>query len=67
MIQYEMVPEIKGNCKDKFKLKGEMEATYCKECKEIETQSHCITCPQWTDIRSGLDVKKIEDMVTFFR
>ena len=67
MIRCEMVLEIEGNFKDKFKRKGGMEATYCKECKEIETQGHCTTCPEWENICSGLNVGKIEYMVTFFR
>ena len=31
------------------------------------TQSHCLDCPAWTDIRKDLDVSKIDDLVKFFR
>ena len=39
------------------------------ECREqaVMTQSHCINCPAWTEIRSGLDLSKISDMVVFLR
>ena len=40
-----------------------------QECPSglMETQSHCVTCPKWQDIRMGLDMNKIEDLVTFFQ
>ena len=30
-------------------------------------QSHCLECPEWGDIRKGLDVKNINDLVKFFQ
>ena len=68
-IRCEMVKEIRGNYKDKFRRKGGEEAILCPECpaQETETQSHCIVCPRWDSIRSGLELSKIEDMVVFFQ
>ena len=31
------------------------------------TQSHCLECPEWGDIRKDLDVKNIDDLVKFFQ
>ena len=66
-----MVEDIKGNFKfkDKYKIKGGEEALYCKDCDcgEIQTQSHCLICPKWEDIRTGLELDKIEDMVKFLK
>ena len=69
-IRTEMVKEIPGNFKNKYRVRGTLnEGLICLECQEqaVMTQSHCITCPAWTEIRSGLDLSKISDMVVFFR
>ena len=68
-IRSEMVDEVRGNFKDKWKRKGGEAALACQECPSgmMETQSHCDTCPKWEDIRTGLDMNKLEDMVTFFQ
>ena len=68
-IRCEMVPEIKGNFKDRYRRKGGEEALKCEECStgEIESQSHSLECPKWDSIRNGLELHKLEDMVTFFQ
>jgi hypothetical protein len=69
-IRTQMVPEIPGNFKNKYRVKGtETEGLVCSECEEgeIMTQSHCLTCSAWADIREGLDMTDIKDLVTFFR
>ena len=69
-IRTEMVPEIPGNYKNKYRVKGsETDGLKCSECEEdvIWTQSHCLTCPAWSEIREGLELTKIEDLVVFFR
>ena len=68
-IRCEMVQEIRGNYKDKYRRKGGEAAVLCPECpaQETETQSHCLVCPRWEDIRRGMDLTKIEDMVVFFQ
>ena len=65
-----MVPEIPGNFKNKYRVKGTVdEGLLCSECDqgEIMTQSHCTTCPAWSDLREGLDLSDINDLVIFFR
>ena len=65
----EMVGEIKWNFKDKYRRKGGEEALKCDDClsDQIQTQSHCLTCPHWEDIRKDLVLDKLEGMVTFFQ
>ena len=60
-IQCELVKEIKGNFKDKYRRKGGEDAILCDdcECKEIQTQSHCLVCPHWEEIRRGLPLDKL--------
>ena len=68
-IRCEMVDKVKGNFKDKFKRQGGEEALVCQDCDcgEIQTQSHCLVCPKWEDIRAGLELDRIEDLVKFFQ
>ena len=30
-------------------------------------QAHCLVCPAWEDIRQGLDLCSMRDMVKFFQ
>ena len=68
-IRCEMVEEIKGNFKDKYKRQGGEEALICQDCDcgDVQTQSHCLVCPKWNDIRTGLELDRIDDMVKFFQ
>ena len=66
-IRCEMVPDIKGNYKDKYRRKGGEEAFLGKDFLEIESQSHCVICPKWDNIRDGLQLMKMDDLVTFFK
>ena len=68
-IRCELVKDIKGNFKDKFRRKGGEDALKCGDCvtEEIQTQSHCLICPRWADIRTGVNLDKIEGLVTFFQ
>ena len=60
--------DIKGNYKDKFKRLGGEDALKCDDClSEIQTQSHCLVCPHWEDIRKGLELDNINGLVTFFQ
>ena len=64
-IGTQMVPEIPAN----FKNKQDRDGLVCSECEEgeIMTQSHCLTCSAWADIREVLDLTDIKDLVSFFR
>ena len=69
-IRTQMVPEIPGNYKNKYRVKGTVsDGLACPDCQEgiIMTQSHCLACPAWSGLREGLDLSSIDDMVTFFR
>ena len=69
-IRTQMLTEIPGNAKNKYRVKGTVsEGLTCQHCMQgaIFTQSHCLTCPAWTEIREGLDMTKIDDLVIFFR
>ena len=65
----EMVDNIKGNFKSKHRRSGGEKALICdyEGCEQVETQSHCMVCPQWASIRDGLDLTKIDDLATFFQ
>ena len=41
----------------------------CTHCQEevVMDQAHCIVCPAWEDIRQGLDMREIMDLVKFFQ
>ena len=30
------------------------------------TQSHCLTCPTWAELRTGLDLTSIQYLLVFF-
>ena len=68
-IRCNMVQDIKGNFTSKYKRLGGEEALLCQDCdcREIQTQSHCLVCPKWEEIRTGLELDKIEDVVKFFQ
>ena len=68
-IRCELVKDIKGNFKDKYRRKGGDEALKCEECDEdvVQTQAHCLVCPCWEEIRRGLDLDQLEGIVTFFQ
>ena len=67
-IRCKMVPDIPGNFSSKYKKQGE-EGLVCNYCKEgeIMSQSHCLECPAWEELREGLELTNISDMVKFFR
>ena len=69
-IRTHMVPDIPGNFKNKYRVRGTVsEGLACPYCTqgEIMTQSHCLACPEWSQLRGGLDFAKIDDVVIFFR
>ena len=41
----------------------------CKYCigGNVMSQLHCVGCPAWSDLREGLDLTNILDMVKFFQ
>ena len=66
-IRSQMVPDIPGNFKRKFEKKeGGLICKYCEE-GNIMSQSHCMECSAWSELRRGLDLSDIGDLVEFFR
>ena len=68
-IRCQMVNDLKGNYKDKYRRTGGEAALLCEDCymEEIQTQAHCLICTEWEDIRRGLDLSRMEDLVHFFQ
>ena len=66
-IRSKMVDNIPANYKNKFK--NNSEGLICKYCSsgEVLSQSHCLVCPAWHELREGLDLKQIKDLTIFFR
>ena len=71
-IRCELVENIKGNFKTKYlrlptenQEKDKLACIYC-DFNEVETQTHCMKCPKWENLRTGLDMEKIEDVAKFF-
>ena len=60
-IRTEMVTEIPGNYKNKYRVKGTENGLNCLECDEdvIWTHSHCLTCLAWPEIREGLELTSL--------
>ena len=58
-----MVQNIKMNFKGSYKNN-----LCCDKCdeEELETQLHVMACKGWQDMREGLDMTRMEDMVWFF-
>ena len=71
-IRSQMLPDIPANFKNKHKKDGGLVCKFCKFCEfcsedKILSQSHCMVCPAWESQRMGLDLTKVDDLVTFFR
>ena len=64
-LRCQMLEKIPGN----FKNKEEEDNLKCRYCylDEIMTQSHCLNCSAWRDLKTDLDLTNIDDMVLFFR
>ena len=62
-----MLENIPGNFKNKYR--NQKEKLKCQHCQsdQLMTQSHCLECPAWVDIKNNLDLTKIEDLVKFFQ
>ena len=58
-----MVEGFKANFKNMYKGKD----TTCDGCKEeIDSQSHALVCPAYSDLMIGLDIMQDADLVSFF-
>ena len=66
-IRSQMLDEIPGNYKNKYRI--DKDKLKCRHCTsdQVMTQSHCLDCSAWTQIRKDLDLTNIDDFVKFFR
>ena len=66
-LRSQMLENIPGNFKNKFKK--DEEKLKCHHCNlgEMMTQSHCVECTAWVDLKKDLDLSKIDDLVKFFQ
>ena len=66
---------FKDNFRSKYRQKerGEEDSDPGLQCGDClapdtrDTQAHCLICPAWEQVRTGLDLGDIEDLVTYFR
>ena len=65
-IRTKMLEKIPGNYKNMFK--NSKEGLKCSHCEEdVMTQIHCVSCPGFKQLREGLDLTCMADMVVYFR
>ena len=65
-IRTKMVKKIPGNFKNQYKNnENGLKCRYCSE--SVMTQAHCISCPGLEEMRDGLELYNMEDLVIFFR
>ena len=66
-----MVEDIPCNFKNKYRTKARSgdEGLACSHCQEDVQmdQAHCMVCPAGEDIREGLDMTNMLDLVKFFQ
>ena len=64
---------IPGNFKDKYrrekKSHDQDEGLICPHCQngQLFTQTHVLSCSEWTEIRKDLKMHSISGLVTFFK
>ena len=65
-IRSKMVKDLPANLK-KNKFKNDSEGLKCKYCASNETlsESHCLVCPAWKELRVGLELKQMKDFTIF--
>ena len=74
-IRTEMMKSFKDNYRSKFRERGRGEeeddpGLQCSDCSEPhspDSQAHCLRCPAWDHLRTGLDLEDMEDVVTYFQ
>ena len=63
-VRTQMTNGFKGNFSNMYKG-GNMK---CEGCEQVlDTQSHATECPAYSDLREGLNLTVVCDLVTFFR
>ena len=63
-IRTKIIEKIPGNFKNKYK--NQENGLKCNLCPEEMTQNHCLICPERCDMRRGLDMSNLDNLVTYF-
>jgi hypothetical protein len=64
-IRAKMVENVPGNFKNRFRYNET--GLNCSSCKVEMTQAHCTLCPARAEMRVGLNMDNIDDVVIYFR
>ena len=64
-IRCKMVEKVPGNFKNKYKF-NEI-GLNCQNCMVEMTQNHLALCPERANLRQGLDMSKLDDIVIYFK
>ena len=64
-IRTEMVEKVPGNFKNRYYYNEA--GVICSCCKVELTQNHLALCPARANMREGLDMRNLDDAVTYFR
>ena len=66
-VRSQMLENIPGNFKNKYRNENEkLKCHYCDIDQDM-TQSHCLSCSAWGEIRKDLDLTDINDLVKYFQ
>ena len=60
-----MVEKVPGNFKNRYHYNEE--GVNCSSCNVELTENHLDLCPARVSMREGLDMRKLDDAVTYFR
>ena len=63
-IRTKMLEKIPGNFKNLYK--NQENGLKCKFCPEEMTQNHCIVCPGRVNMRTGMDMSNLDNLVEYF-
>ena len=63
-IRTKMLEKIPGNFKNRYQ--NQENGLKCNLCPEEMSQNHCIVCPERTEMRTGLNMNNLDDLVDYF-
>ena len=63
-IRTKMLEKIPGNFKNLYK--NQENGLKCDLCPDEMTQNHCLICPERLELRKNLDMKNLDDLVSYF-
>jgi hypothetical protein len=63
-IRTKMLEKIPGNFKNKYQ--NQENGLKCNLCPAEMSQNHCIVCPERAEMRTGLNMNNLDDLVNYF-